>query len=88
MVSKGEDQGIGCHSMKKTQLVSNCFATALGARRQCSNDFNPRMFSTVKLLNVSRRQWREKERERDSCASTPKTSPEHYLGKKWLEYIF
>lgn len=65
MVARGEDQGIVYHSMRKVQLVSNFSAVALDTRRQWSNDFNPRVFRTVKLLHVSRREQRNRERVRE-----------------------
>ena len=65
MVARGEDQGIAYHSMRKVQLVSNISAAAPDARRPCSNDFNPRMFHTAKLLKVNRREQKNRERARE-----------------------
>lgn len=60
---KGRGSGHSIPFNEKVQLVSNFSAVALDARGQGSNDFNSRMFCTVKLLNVSRREQRNRERD-------------------------
>ena len=43
---QGERSGHSTPFNEKLQLVANFFAVAQDARRQCSNDFNSRMFRT------------------------------------------